>query len=408
MADLRNTTKVEMTNRFFSSESGQGVRIVPFTTETDSLGLEENVEVLSDKQLLNSAWDEVRKFYRFDRKEERYVPKVSFARGIPENMRLEIEAEAMQLFEDLTGPDEETGKYKSGYPMSLMQGCSKDIKAEVGEPMHPYWVTWSQGDEAVSFDEDMVVSTMNGDRRDEIMPEPKDMVRVKLEPTNWVHLRRMEEMRELLTEWFKVSIKSAFDMKSMARLEHLDKLLNTKRDESFQMKLLSHLENIPANVPLWRRRDHFLKLELQRSLRAKGVAFDPNEHLTKRERKVYFMYTESRKLTFKQHKELKILVARAIKLLSENQEWQEEQVKITMEPFVLKLDLDKIEREWILVKYEQAIDKLDYYRRVWSDAKKARDHEFMAWAMEQGMLLKAEIEKFEKKHNVSEADLLGR
>lgn len=395
----KRMTKYEIANSFFAGEGGRGIRVIPFQTETDSQGTEENVEVMSNRELLASAWQETRKYFRFDDATGKWVPKKSWATGLGETKAQIVIEEAMKLEDE-----------------SLLKGCLSDFVAGVGEPIHPNWVDWSQGElPPTPEDEDLIEPV--SDRRDEVSAEPNEYAgnrqfpgtarKVKIEIVNWLHIKRMEYMRDQIVKALERVIDRQHKTRDIRGLRETLRVIHQKRDESFCLKTLEMVMKVKPSLPLRDKRNTLLFME--KSKKIKG--FDPMKHLSNTERRVYYMYTESRKLTFEQHKYLKGYTETLISLLESV--IRGTTPKVTFQPNEKKRDPilvrvptdEEIERVYIIQEYSDMMGDLIYYRQFYKQALAAKDREWVLWAIEKGMALKTRLEAFEKEHKLTPKDL---
>lgn len=445
---MKKMTKMDIANSFFAGEGSNGIRVIPFQTEHDSQGTEENVEGMDDKALIASAWKEARSNFRFNETKKEWVAKRTHGVGLGQTTEAIINEEADKLAEEALSKSEELIEDARGAEQegnigvaaaklliaeiildrdkNIMQGCMLDYLADMGEPIHPNWVAWTQGDEkAQAEDEGLIEAVM--DRRDEVPQEREDRVKPKIELVNWMHIERMGEMRLTLVSWFERNIDRLHEARDISGLRDILSTLHQKRDESFYMKAIENTAYLPVQMPARDKRNILISMErlqvhistaivqdipaLKRQAKKEKKAFNLNAIITMRTKRMYYAYEESRKLTFEQHKHLKGYIETLISLLESVNRGSKP--KVTFIPKEEKRDIltvkvpsdQEIERIYILTEYSDMTCNLAYYRQFWKEAKAAKDREWVMWAIEKGQALKTRITEYEKQYNVSSKDL---
>jgi len=281
----------------------RGFRVISNTTALDSQGTDENEPQMSNRELFKSAWKELQKSMPAinQREAAAFARKQAFREKEMELVRKGFGVTDPEELEDINDEIEEFRALNKGFLADLTDKelhpyfCERELDASSPELM------------GYQFEREGFSRLF-----DEANKEFISFKKISLGERNWDYLKGMEQKRIARFEWLKVKIRETFEdalrlkrlgytiifNEKMREFNVLKFKIHEARDYSFAWKLLNSMT--PTNVsskPWWQKRNFYLKLDLQKKLRASKVKFDINKHLNKKDRLIHKVYSESRGLT---------------------------------------------------------------------------------------------------------------
>lgn len=457
---MANITKQEVVNLFTASEGKTGVRIIRFAPRSK----DEDEAVLTDKELIWDAQERAKKsgFARWDKEQQKLVPgpifkRVEYARfselveaqekrdqffsEVLEEMdvrleRVEDKAEVMSIKRDAY---RKMADYEQQH-----SGALRDHTADVGEPLNPNWITYTQGDERAANDDDEFILPTE-ERNAEVNPEAEDKVIPSLEKKNFLHLDWLKAKRDAKFEELKAGVlaaaREAWTQKNTDCLIQWERQIHRTRDASFEMKLLNMI-TAPEN----RNRNHYIKdapkhiKELYESSRM--LNYEQHEQLidmlsvyrravVKRQKpntKILDILWDLRSKGAKLLKDketpqaqktenLKSLNEKVMKLrasIALSEEEAAKAVKDVTEGMLGQFNLAKIERQFLIHYRDVLREKWEYYRDM-VDALRTNNptginvfeqQMLLRWAKVKKVAVMKEAKKFTAKHNIKPTDTI--
>lgn len=411
---MKNITKREVSNMVFGADMAYG-RIIEFQTELDTQGTDENLKGVMSPSLSWAKKGDWRKLPEGLRKfeEERAAKAMGINTRISEEMMRAIQAdldekrnEIVAACIDEDASDEEMSERLAEFN-ALNTGIFLDFEDDVGEAIHPNWVTFVQGEEEEVITEEK--------------PEKADRVKAKIEKRNWLHLKSFEGNRNEMVEWF-ISKQDAICSsarcsitreRALKRAEKLNELLDKKRDESFDQRLLDSIEPPPyREFPQFRRREHYLNaggrkgkdVQITKMLeQVDGVrrmtARTPEQKEQKRQAyetlfetysgdkwfQLYMVFVESRKLGTEQYLMLKRRNDALIEAIEGGLSYIPSAPEKSIAAHVDEEEITNIDRVVTIAAHVRLLMKLNYLRELYKEAVDACDDDMRIFAYERGI-----------------------
>lgn len=434
----KHITKREVSNMVFGADMAYG-RIIEFQTEHDTQGTDESLKgVLSPKLDWVKQWKDLPdglKKYEEERAAKVMGINVRLGMEAVNAIKADLEDKRNEIIENANYEglnDEELSEQLAEFN-ALNKGIFADFEVDPGEPIHPNWITFVQGEEEEEVGEEK--------------PEREDRVKAKLEKRNWLHLKSFEGNRKEMVEWFhskqdaiiaSVVGCSILKERALKRAVRLNELIDRKRDESFDQRLLDTIEPPPRHLneyekfedkefnisgfrvvgntyPQFRKREHYLNaggrkgkdpivtkmLEETDNVRRmstrtpeqreeKRVAYEKlfEKHSSNKWFQLYMVFVESRKLGTEQYLSLKRRNDALIEAIEGRLSYIPSAPEKVVGGTFTQEDADKTERAATLATHVRLLMKLEQMRELYKDAKDACDDDMRMYAYERGLRTK--------------------